>query len=153
MMKTHVISLPSFRDPDFLEGLAYRKTRKSEKGVLQDIQDGSEYQRILKTRFLDHPYNFTIGFNTDGVSPYKSSNLELWPIFWMVHNLSKNMRFRVKYTRLYGLYYGKKKSNMNTFFRPFRTEMTEYHDSANDVNLNLLIIISFLSFLLSFFFF
>lgn len=109
-----------FQDPDFLEGLAYRKTRKSEKGVLQDIQDGSEYQRILKTRFLDHPYNFTIGFNTDGVSPYKSSNMELWPIFWMVHNLSKNMRFRVKYTRLYGLYYGKKKKTQyEHVFSPF----------------------------------
>jgi len=76
-----------FQDPTFLQGIRYRDIRRPEKGVWKDIHDGDEYQTLRKSGFLNNPYNLVIGFNTDGVSPFKSSSLEMWPIFWHTHDL------------------------------------------------------------------
>jgi len=119
-----------FNDEEFVTNLSYRYTRVSKPGVLQDIQDGTVYQRLLREGFLRHPYNLAISFNTDGVSPYKSSSYEMWPLFWQVHDLPPSLRFSLKYTRLCGLWFGKTKPDMNMFLRPFKEELTTFYRTS-----------------------
>jgi hypothetical protein len=114
-------------DEEFVEGIKYRSSRKSSPGVLADIQDGTVYQKLFREGFFRHPYNIALGFNTDGVSPYKSSAYEMWPLFWQVHDLPPALRFSLKYTRLCGLWFGKTKPKMNTFLRPFRDELRSFY--------------------------
>jgi len=116
-------------DPEFVKGLSYRTTRTKTKGVLSDIQDGAAYQDLLLPGgFLHgHPYNLVLGFNTDGVSPYKSSRFQMWPIFWQVHDLPPHLRFQSKYTRVCGLWFGKSKPRFNLFLQPFHAEVTQFY--------------------------
>jgi len=121
---------PSLRlDPEFTKGLEYRRTRKYTKGVLEDIQDGKAYQDLLRPGgFLhDQPWNIVLGFNTDGVSPYKSSHFQMWPIFWQVLDLPPNIRFQPKLNRICGLWFGKSKPRFNLFLQPFHSEMTRFY--------------------------
>jgi len=141
-------SLPrSDLDPEFVEGLSHRTTRTHTSGVLEDIQDGTAYQELLRPGgFLHgHPWNLVLGFNTDGVSPYKSSRFQMWPIFWQVHDLPPRLRFQPKYNRVCGLWFGKSKPRFNLFLRPFHAEVTRFYGT-----LFLLFFFFFFFFFLSF---
>jgi len=122
-------SFPLLSDPEFVKGLEYRRTRTYTNGVLEDIQDGKAYQDLLHPGgFLhDRPWNLVLGFNTDGVSPYKSSRFQMWPIFWQVHDLPPHLRFKPKYNRVCGLWFGKSKPRFNLFLQPFHSEVTRFY--------------------------
>ena len=70
-----------FQDDEFVRGLAYRFERASSPGILADIQDGKVYSTLMRS-FLRHPHNLALAFNTDGVTPFKSSTYQVWPIYW-----------------------------------------------------------------------
>ena len=119
-------------DPDFVKGLAFRFERKSLNNIIQDIQDGEVYRELMQPGgFLRDPRNLSLGFNTDGVSPYKSSSFQMWPIYWHVHDLPPHLRFHRKYNRVCGLWFGKSKPKMNLFFGPFHTELELFHRSSS----------------------
>jgi len=119
-------------DPEFVKGLEYRRTRTYNTGFLEDIQDGKAYQALLRPGgFLhEHPWNLVLGFNTDGVSPYKSSRFQMWPIFWQVHDLPPHLRFQPKFNRVCALWFGKSKPRFNLFLQPFRKEMTRFYGAS-----------------------
>ena len=69
-------------DKDFVCGLSYRNKRRYREDFLSDIRDGEVYQNLLeRVDFWTHPWNLALGFNTDGVSPYKSSTPNAAPLF------------------------------------------------------------------------
>ena len=110
------------------QGCPPAKQRSLSLGVLRDIQDGAVYRGLVDSGFLGGDnWNLALGLNTDGVSPYKSSTFSMWPIFWEVHNLPPSMRFRVQYTRICGLWFGKTKPDMNLFFTPCKSELERFH--------------------------
>jgi len=91
-----------FHDDECVRGLAYRFERTSSPGMLADIQDGKVYSTLMRS-FLRHPHNLALAFNTDGVTPFKSSTYQLWPIYWQCLDLPPRLRFTTKFTRIAGL--------------------------------------------------
>lgn len=62
-------------------------------GKLSDIYGGSEYRRLMEPgQFLSKPENITFCLNTDGVSVFKSSKTEIWPIWLQINELPPKMR-------------------------------------------------------------
>lgn len=57
-------------------------------GTIHDIHAGKGYNRQLLTQ----PYTLGTLFNTDGVQPFKSSRLAVWPIFFAFSNLPPSIR-------------------------------------------------------------
>ena len=95
---------------------------------MQTSKMGEIYQGLMgKGKFLSQRWNLALGINTDGVSPYKSSTYQMWPIFWQILDLPPDLRFQTKYTRLCGLWFGKTKPVMNLFFNPFHSEIKRYY--------------------------
>ena len=113
-----------------MSGLRYRFDRKRQEGILADVQDGEVYRAHFgkgSDHFLDNPYNISFAFNTDGVSPFKSSTFQLWPIFWQCLDLPPSLRYELRYTRLCGLWFGKYKPNLNLFFSPFQQDLQKFY--------------------------
>jgi len=73
--------------------------------MLADIQEGKVYSTLMQS-FLRHPHNLALAFNTDEVTPFKSSTYQLWPIYWQCLNLPPRLRFTTKFTRIAGLWFG-----------------------------------------------
>jgi hypothetical protein len=144
-------SFLSFKlDDTFVAALSYRNERTPTPGHISDIQDGSVYQSLMgEGNLLSFKWNLALGLNTDGVSPFKSSTFNLWPIFWQVHDLPPHLRFRPHFTRICGLWYGKTKPHMNLFFAPLHRELKEFYgeddgyfpsESLNEISFSLLLL-------------
>lgn len=80
----NLISCIIVTDPTFWYHLQ-RFSRPSEPGVLRDILDGSEYKK--RHRFVSQPSNVTFTLTTDGVSLFRSSSVDLWPIWLAINEL------------------------------------------------------------------
>ena len=83
-------------DPAFWDCLQQRFSRPSEPGVLRDALDGSEYKK--HHRFVNQPCNVTFTLNTDGVSLFRSSSVDLWPIWLAVNELPPTVRYVCVYS-------------------------------------------------------
>ncbi|CAG7684002.1 unnamed protein product [Allacma fusca] len=90
--------------------LVRRNSDNSE--TLRDICDGSMYKSLNISAF-----DFTCSFNTDGVSPFRSSNSSIWPLLASINELSYSIRR--SNTFLIGLWFGTKKPDFETFLHPF----------------------------------
>lgn len=109
-------------DREIVKLLNYRLTRKKNcMDTLDDIYDGEMYQKLLATdEFSSSPFNLSYTFNTDGCQAANSSNVSIWPIYAMIHELPPKLRSKNMF--LVGLWVHKKEPNMNTFLRPFVNE-------------------------------
>ncbi len=62
---------------------------------------------------LDSPHAFSLTLNCDGVPVFKSSQYGIWPLQGMVNELPYHVR--KENVLLFGLWFGTKKPNVNTF--------------------------------------
>ena len=87
--------------------------------------------------------------NADGVSPFKSSKFELYPIWLMVANFPASRRVKFKNMMLGALYGGSKKPCYQTFFKPFCEDMKhlERGFDLTIVNRDVKVIFSFFYFI------
>ena len=83
---------------------------------LSDIYDGNMYKSLVNVDNRDITYTF----NTDGCQSAKSSKTSVWPLYVKINELPVSMRF--KECLILGLWVQKKKSDMNSFLRPFLTD-------------------------------
>ena len=58
--------------------------------VIYDITTADIYKE--KSDFLKYANNLSMSFNTDGISPFDSSNKSIWPIILVINELSFNER-------------------------------------------------------------
>lgn len=93
----------------------------------KDIVSGRLY-RHLKDIGLIRRNDVTLQWNTDGVSPYKSSKVQVWPIQACINELP--FRARRENMILCGLYFGKKKPPFNAFLSPFVDELNSLHNDG-----------------------
>ena len=74
--------------------MQYPKTRiKKNANNIEDIYDGLRYRKLIQDGFFDGQYNISFQGNTDGVSLFKSSSFEIWPIFLKINELYPNLRY------------------------------------------------------------
>jgi len=78
-----------FEDPEFLKAIQYPFTREKKEGVIQDIQDGSEYKRFP---LLEKFGNLSFTINTDGAAVFKNPSTQLWPVYLEINELPPNVR-------------------------------------------------------------
>ncbi|XP_073255018.1 uncharacterized protein [Porites lutea] len=131
-----------FRDSEFVRLLGYRfENNFYTDDDIRDIYSGQEYRKLMHPGgFLskDNPFNRSFSFNTDGVSPFKSSNRQnFWPIFLVINELPPRLRYSRRYMFLAGLWCSKKKPNMQTFCRPIVESINGlYHNGLTVVTPN-----------------
>ena len=80
-----------FTDPGFWSNLQKRFSRSSEPGVVSDVVDGREYKK--HSNLVDEPGNIILTLNTDGVSMFRSSSVDLWPIWLAINELPPTHRY------------------------------------------------------------
>ena len=61
--------------------------------TMSDITDGVVYRKLLTNESFTDGYNLTALLNTDGVSLFSSSKIELWPLYFVINELSPSTRF------------------------------------------------------------
>lgn len=98
---------------------------------LEDIYDGQGYENI------DSESTISINFNYDGVPVFKSSTFSAHPILCTINDFAPKLRRSL--VLLTGLWFGRKKPNVNTYFKPFVRECTQlyeygFHYSFNGTN-------------------
>lgn len=95
----------------------YKKNLKE--GNIGDVTQGMYLKS--KTNF-----DFSISFNTDGFSPFKSSTLKsMWPIIITINDLPPHLRFSKKNMILAGLWMDTCPPVMEIFLKSFTTEVNE----------------------------
>ncbi|XP_057335578.1 uncharacterized protein LOC130674302 [Microplitis mediator] len=112
-----------FKIPHIAQSLQYRNLRvKKNNEAFEDIYDGLEYQRLCSPgNFLEHWFNFSITFNTDGCQISNSSKASAWPVYAEINELPPHMR--KKYVLLAAIYVGDTHPKMNNLLRPFTEQM------------------------------
>ncbi|KAK3919913.1 Halomucin [Frankliniella fusca] len=108
-----------FARTGFYEDLQYRFNRvKKDHNNVEDIYDGTVYQQLFNTGFLNNPNNISFFMYFDGIAVFKSSNFSIWPAYLTINELRYKLRTRKENSILAGLWFGKKKPNPNLFLRP-----------------------------------
>ncbi|XP_076836800.1 uncharacterized protein LOC143482340 [Brachyhypopomus gauderio] len=86
-----------------------------------DICSGKLYHNLNKEGGpLDGPHGYSLTLNCDGVPVFKSSLYSIWPLQGIVNELPYPVR--KENVLLFGLWFGSKKPNVNTFLKPFTLE-------------------------------
>eukprot|EP00731_Ephydatia_muelleri_P035226 Em0106g11a len=99
------------------------------------IFGGTEYKkRTVPGEFLSSCRNISFCLNTDGVSLFKSSKVELWPIWLEINELPPKMRASKRYTILAGLWYSKQKPTMSTYMKPLVDKLNKLYKDGVEVN-------------------
>ncbi|XP_026289147.1 uncharacterized protein LOC113214096 isoform X2 [Frankliniella occidentalis] len=108
--------------PGFVDLLSYRHKRsKKVSDNLEDIYDGFLYKSIepLLTSELD----ITLTWNADGISLYKSSNFQVWPIYFSINELPPEVRHKEENLLLGGIAFGNEKPHPNLLMKPIYEEL------------------------------
>ena len=79
-----------------------------------DIHTGKGYQTLM------HPDSFGTFFNTDGISPFKSSRLTVWPIYLAFSSLPPTIRMNKANLVTCAFWVGQEKPSMSLFLNPLK---------------------------------
>ena len=88
--------------------------QSGERDIYYDIHSGQGYQSSVKS---DQAGLF---FNTDGISPFKSSSLTIWPIYLAFTNLPPTIRTNKANLVTCALWVGQSKPPMKIFLKPIQ---------------------------------
>lgn len=94
-----------------------------------DVVNGKVYKH-LKNIGVIGDNDITLQWNTDGVSPFKSSKATFWPIQVCINELP--FHARKENMLLCGLYYENQKPHINSFLKPFVNELKNLHTEGMD---------------------
>ena len=105
-------------------------TSECDGSTISDITDADFYCNLFKeSSFLNlQNSNVTAIFNTDGVSLYSSSKIELWPIFLAINELPPTRRFSRVNMILAGIWQGKGKPPFYQYMSKFSEQMNKLYD-------------------------
>jgi len=78
-------------DPEMWKALQLCRNRQLQPGVITDVYDGAAYKKHAS--FLAHPTNVSFILNTDGVAVFRSSTRSLWPVWLVINELPKQLRY------------------------------------------------------------
>eukprot|EP00733_Pompholyxophrys_punicea_P000421 Pompholyxophrys_punicea_v1_NODE_116_length_3380_cov_12.119699.p1 type:complete len:544 gc:universal NODE_116_length_3380_cov_12.119699:1974-343(-) len=111
-----------FQDKEFLEDIKYKLNRqKINANNFEDIFDGKNYTNV---QFLKAYANLSLGFFLDGMSVFNSSNWQMWPLLFLIHDLPPEKRFQT--ISVAGLWFGRNKPDANLYLRPMVASMNKF---------------------------
>ena len=100
-------------------------------GLTQDIIDVQLYKTSIKEGKIGKD-DLSLLFNTDGIAMFKSLKYSAWPILATINELP--LHLRKQHIIMGGLWFGEEKPQMNTFLKPFVSELTELGGEGLCVN-------------------
>lgn len=101
--------------------------------TLTDITDGEAYRQYLdEGGFLANDFNISAIFSTDGVNLFSSTQVELWPIFLAISELSPTSRFARANMPLVAIWQGRGKPPYQQYMKVFSDEMNILHNEGFD---------------------
>ncbi|KAK3923616.1 hypothetical protein KUF71_002024 [Frankliniella fusca] len=107
--------------PGFVDLLSYRHQRvKKVPENIEDIYDGTFYRSFEGSL---GPLDITLMWNTDGLSLYKSSNYQIWPIYFTINELPPELRHKEENLILGGIAIGYEKPRPNLLLKPLYEEL------------------------------
>ncbi|XP_066934755.1 uncharacterized protein [Clytia hemisphaerica] len=68
----------------------------------------------------------SLQMNTDGVSLFQSSKMQIWPVYYTINELHPRFRYQRKYRIFAGLWFDVKKPDFKTFLNPFMKELNTF---------------------------
>lgn len=89
-MTCNDITVLFFSDQKMWDALQERH-RIADTGVIRDVYDGEKYRKHAS--FLSQPANVSLLMNTDGIAIFRSSKASLWPVWVMINELPKRLRY------------------------------------------------------------
>lgn len=105
--------------------------------LITDITDGRIYRELLSEGgFLYHNCNITVLMNTDGLSLYSSSKVQLWPLFFAINELSPSLRFARENIILASIWQGKGKPPMQQYLGSLCSVFNNLYDAGIVVELD-----------------
>lgn len=124
-----------FSRPGFFQLLQFRFNRvKLNPHNIEDIYDGEIYKSQFENGgFLSSPNNLSFMWYSDGISIFKKSNFQIWPLYLVINELSYKERIKKKNTILIGLWFGYKKPNCNLFLQPFEATLQHFFTHGYDL--------------------
>ena len=89
-------------------------------GHFSDITDGLIYRdEVPANPHMNGTCTFSITWHIDGSTAIKSRNVKIWPIFAIIIELPKHLRYSFRNVLFCGLWYGKEKPDFALFQTPF----------------------------------
>ena len=86
-----------------------------QEGVYNDILDGVTYKRESEMAKADGSFCISLYWHIEGAPALKPKNMSLWPIQSFVAEMHPGFRYSFKNILLSGLWYGKKRPEMQVF--------------------------------------
>ncbi|XP_074103995.1 uncharacterized protein LOC141530660 [Cotesia typhae] len=118
-----------FRRPGFFDQLQHRFHRqKTSNTSVEDIYDGTLYQKYWRNGFFASPCNISLTWYIDGVSPFKSSKYSLTPFYIRINELPYHKRILKENTILAGLWFGLVKPDYNLYIDKFYLEFQSLYE-------------------------
>lgn len=106
----------------FVQLLNHRFSRiKINPDNIEDVYDGELYKAAGE--ILACALNISLMWNSDGISPYKSSNFQIHPFYLTINELPPHLRFKEENVLLAGLAFGYEKPNANLLMKPIYEEI------------------------------
>ena len=109
----------------------FERKKKSETAI-EDIYDGRTYKQLLD-KGLANKHNISLMLNTDGIPVFKSSKFSLWPLYYVINELSPCKRQKRENLIFAGLWFGPDKPHLMTYSRPFCISLRELQDKNTEV--------------------
>lgn len=75
--------------------------------------------------FASQFQHYTFTLNTDGVSPFKSSKWQLWPIYLTINELSPSERYKPEHVIFCGLFFGSEKPDFTLYLKPLVNDLNK----------------------------
>ena len=95
------------------------------KSNIEDVYDGQLYKNLTDKGILSSPDNVSFLFNTDGAPEFKSSKVQVWPLYLSINELPYKLRTAKENMVFAGLWFGEKKPAMWSFLKPFYKGLQE----------------------------
>ncbi|KAE8740472.1 hypothetical protein FOCC_FOCC014022 [Frankliniella occidentalis] len=125
-----------FLRPGFVEKLLFRFQRvKKHEDNIEDIYDGNLYkEQTANNGILSGRHNISLTWYSDGIQIFKSVKYAVWPLFFVINELSYKERTLKENIILSGLWFGKSKPKPNLFLRPFRATFETFKNQGFNFN-------------------
>lgn len=108
-----------------------KRSQLTEPENICDIIDGEKYRELCKPgEFLFQNHNLTLTFNTDGALIFKSSRIDIWPLYAVINEIPPAQRFQPENVIIWGVWQGKGKPPTMTFLEPFIKEMRHLYSNG-----------------------
>ena len=122
-----------FKCPNFYSDIQYRFERvKKKKENTEDVYDEQLYKNMVEKGILNSPDNISFLFNTDGAAIFKSSKMQVWPLYLAVNELPYKLRTAKENLIFAGLWFGEKKPCMWCFLKPFYKSLQQLKEGVEN---------------------